>query len=93
MPGRESGRPHTTSGLMLFASIPPQSIETCEIVIKSVTAQLDDIRGLLGHALEVFIIDKHASNQDRETDMYWQGWKQAGEFLDDLRSHWPQLRN
>lgn len=84
-----ANKPFTPEGCI--AAIPTQSTKSCELVIRALAAKLVYVTGILGEALEVYIIDHSMSDEEREENYYWQGWNDANQALESLRRDWPHL--
>lgn len=74
-----------------IATIPPQSVQSCELVIEALARELDDIKDLLGDALEAYIHEWNTPDVVRRSCPYWQRWNNACRLLDELREDWPHL--
>jgi hypothetical protein len=74
-----------------IAAIPVQSAASCALVIEALAQELARVHSLLGTVLDVYVHEWNTPNEVRFDCVYWQGWNDAGNFLDDLREDWPHL--
>lgn len=74
-----------------IATIPPQSVRSCELVIEALAQELEWVTRLLGSALETYIHEWDTPDEVRDACDYTQGWRDAYKLLAELREHWPHL--
>lgn len=81
--------PFTPEGCI--AAIPPQSVQSCELVITTLANELERVNDLLHSALEVYIHRWNTPDEVRAECFYTAGWRSAGDLLAKLRMVWPHL--
>lgn len=74
-----------------IAVIPPQSTQSCEMVIVALAHQLALVYGALSMAMETHIYDKHDDREDFYDDPYYEAYFSTQEMLRNLAMDWPHL--
>ena len=74
-----------------IATIPRQSVQSCEMVIQALAYQLERVHAVLSIAMEVHIYDKHDCREDFHDAWYYQAYFSTEEMLYNLALDWPHL--
>lgn len=74
-----------------IAVIPPQSTQSCEMVIVALAHQLGLVYSALSMAMETHIYDKHDDREDFYDDPYYEAYFSTQEMLRNLAMDWPHL--
>lgn len=74
-----------------IAAIPPQSTQSCELVITTLANELERVNDLLHSALEVYIHRWNTADEVRDECVFTTGWRSAHQLLGELRADWPHL--
>lgn len=91
VPGEKRGDARDICQSGRIATIPRQSVQSCEMVIQALAYQLERVYEVLSIAMETHIYDKHDCREDFYEDWYYQAYFSTEEMLYDLAMDWPHL--
>lgn len=58
---------------------------SCDLLLQTVSCELDYVLKLLGMALQTYILDDADDEDVQAENLYWVGWNQAMQVLEQVR--------